>query len=369
VVRGIAQELLVATGIAKPDTTNINQVPPERVSKRWMTVLIPNTEEFKLICDAKIAAEPNLKVLYHSMAYEVEVKEGRVAAVIIGNKDGLTRIEARQVVDCTGDGDIAQWAGCPMEMDTQRPLMPMTLHFRIGNVKPSKETQPAAKQAMIQAHERGELPECYGPGLIYAFAKDEVYVHATRVPGNAVDARDLTRAEMQGRRDAWTMFREWKKHAPGFEDSYFISSGPYIGVRETRRIVGQYVLSEDDLRKGTSHDDAIATGSWFLDFHSPKTSLDKAWAGSGFQPEPYDISYRTLLPQKVSNLLVAGRCHSSTQMANTSSRVTATAMALGEAAGCAAALALGQKTEVGLLAGVKVREKLAAGNAGPFTKA
>jgi hypothetical protein len=141
-----------------------------------------------------------------------------------------------------------------------------------------------------------------------------------------------------------------------------------MGVRETRRIVGEYVLTEEDLRKGTSHDDAIATGCWFLDFHPPKASLDKPWAGSGFQPDPYDISYRTLIPKKVSNLLVAGRCHSSSQVANTSSRVTATAMSLGEAAGCAAALALQVKTEVALLSGLKVREMLAAQNAGPFTK-
>jgi hypothetical protein len=174
---------------------------------------------------------------------------------------------------------------------------------------------------------------------------------------------------MQGRRDAWAMFRAWKKQAPGFEDSYFITSGPYIGVRETRRIIGEYVLTEEDLRKGTAHDDAIATGCWFLDIHPPKTSIGKPWAESGFQPDPYDISYRTLIPKKVSNLLVAGRCHSSSQTANASSRVTVTAMALGEAAGCAAAMAVKAATEVALLKGQAIREKLATQNAGPFTKA
>src|SRR4029079_6257575 len=102
------------------------------------------------------------------------------------------------------------------------PLMPMTMHFRIGNVVPSKETGPAAKQALIEARERGDLPEFYGPGLIYAFAKDEAYIHATRIPGDATDAADFTRAEMQGRKDAWAMFRAWKAKVPGFENSYFI---------------------------------------------------------------------------------------------------------------------------------------------------
>jgi hypothetical protein len=298
------------------------------------------------------------------MACDVEVKDGRVAAVIVANKDGLVRIEARQVVDCTGDGDIAHWAGCPTT--SSKPLMPLTMHFRIGNVVPVAETRPTAKKVLIEAHEQGRLANFYGPGLIFAFAKDECYVHATRVPANATDAADFTRAEMQGRKDAWTIFNEWKAKVPGFENSYYIMSGPYIGVRDTRRIVGLNVLTLEDLQKTTRHDDAIATGCWFLDIHPPEVSVDKPFTGTGFQPKPYDISYRTLVPQQVSNLLVAGRCHSASSEASASSRVTATAMALGEAAGCAAALAMKAKSEVGTIDGVKVRETLAKQNAGPF---
>jgi len=213
------------------------------------------------------------------------------------------------------------------------------------------------------------LPEFYGPGLIFAFARDEAYIHATRVAGDATDAADLTRSEMQGRSDAWAMFREWKAKVPGFEDSYFISSGPYIGIRESRRLVGEHVLSLADLQQTTRYDDAIATGCWFLDVHPQKTTIDKPFTGSGFQPKPYDISYRTLFAKKVSNLLVAGRCHSASKEAAASSRVTVTAMAMGEAAGCAAALATKANKEAALFDGVKVREALAARNAGPFTDA
>ena len=129
------------------------------------------------------------------------------------------------------------------------------------------------------------------------------------------------------------------------------------------------MLTIDDLQKTNRYDDAIATGCWFLDIHPQKTSLDKPFTGSGFQPAPYDISYKMLLPKGVSNLLVAGRCHSASKEAAASSRVTSTAMAMGEAAGCAAALAMKSKTEVALLNGVKVREQLATQNAGPFTEA
>jgi len=125
------------------------------------------------------------------------------------------------------------------------------------------------------------------------------------------------------------------------------------------------------LMKGRRFDDAIATGCWYLDLHPNKTVIGSAndFDPKKVQPEPYDIPYRSLVPQKVENLLVAGRCHSATRGAHASSRVTVTAMALGEAAGCAAAMSLKGKSSVATLSGVKVREKLTQQNAGPFTDA
>jgi len=368
VVKGLALEFLTALGVAKPGATCIDDCRPDLITKYWGSVLIPNTDAFKLLADEHIKKQGDgLAVLYHSMACDVDVRGDRIAAVTVANKDGLVRVEAKQVVDCTGDADIAHWAGCPTEkMD---PLMPMTMHFRIGNVAPVKETQAAAKAALVEAHKAGKLPEFYGPGLIFAFAKDEAYIHATRVNGDATDAADLSRAEMQGRADAWTIFREWQARVPGFENAYFISSGPYIGIRESRRIVAARMLTLDDLEKTNRYDDAIATGCWFLDIHPQKTTTDKPFTGSGFQPKPYDISYRSLVPQQVSNLLVAGRCHGATKEAAASSRVTVTAMAMGEAAGTAAALAVQANADVATLDGTQVRETLARHGGGPFTDA
>jgi hypothetical protein len=191
------------------------------------------------------------------------------------------------------------------------------------------------------------------------------------VPANPTDAADLSRAEMQGRADAHAMFRAWKQNVPSFKDAYFIEAYPWIGVRESRRILGQHILTEDDLMKSRRFDDAIATGCWYLDIHPNKTVVGSAndFDPKKHQPEPYDIPYRSLVPQKASNLLVAGRCHSATRGAHASTRVTVTAMAMGEAAGVAAALALQGKTEVALIDGVRVREKLATLMAGPFTEA
>ena len=159
--------------------------------------------------------------------------------------------------------------------------------------------------------------------------------------------------------------RRWRRDVPGFENAYFISSGPYIGVRETRRIAGQYVLTEDDITAGSQFDDAIATGCWYLDQHPNRATVGSAQDTPKIQPAPYDIPYRSLLPRQATNLLVAGRCHSATQMAASSTRVTVTAMALGEAAGTAAALLVATTRPLSGVDGVEVRRMLIARGAGP----
>jgi hypothetical protein len=241
----------------------------------------------------------------------------------------------------------------------------MTLHFRIGNVKRNADLTARCRDAVLKAHQEGILKLFYGPGLIFNFAADEAYIHAIRVAGDATDPADLTRAEMQGRADAWTMFERWQKEVPGFEDAYFIASGPYIGVRETRRIVGRYVLTEEDIRANRRFDDAIATGCWYLDLHPNEVTVGTANKEKGFQPAPYDIPYRSLLAKKVTNLLVAGRCHSATRQAASSTRVTVTAMALGQAAGTAAALSAAKNATPNEIEGTTVRSTLEQQHAGP----
>ncbi len=358
VVRGIPFELLLKMGRCSPDATHIHPHNPT----------IDSTERFKLLADQWLSSHGEmLSLLYHSHLCGVETNGTRINKVHVANKDGLLEIEPRHVIDCTGDGDIAAWSGAPVEKT--QPLMPMTLHFRIGNVRRNKELPSRAREALMQAQQAGELPMFYGPGIIFQFAKDEAYIHAIRVPGDATNAADLTRAEMQGRRDAWAMFRTWKKNVPGFEDAYFVTCGPYIGVRETRRIIGQYVLTEEDIRERRAFNDAIVTGCWYMDRHPNRTTVGSANAGgSGYQPDPYDIPYRAILARNIENLLVAGRCHSATAAAASSTRVTVTAMALGQAAGTAAALANQQRVAVAELNGVKLREQLTVQGAGPFTE-
>jgi len=358
VVRGIALELLSKSGVCAPDAKTVEKHNPT----------IPNTFEFKLLLD-RIFQEhkANLTVLFNSFVCDVQSDGGHIQSVTIANKDGLVTVRPKTVIDCTGDADVAAWAGAPFEQNSE--VQPLTLHFRIGNVQNDPHLRTPCQAALNAAQQRGELPHFYGPGLMFMYAKNEIYVHGVRVPADPTNAADLTRAEMQGRADAHAMFRAWKKDVPAFADSYFLEAYPWIGVRESRRIIGQYVLNENDLMKSQRFDDAIATGCWYLDLHPNKTTLNGANEvdPKKVQPEPYDIPYRSLVPQKIGNLLVAGRCHSATRGAHASTRVTVTAMAMGEAAGVASAIALKTKAEVASLNGVKVREALAAAGAGPFT--
>jgi hypothetical protein len=359
VVRGIALELLSKSGVCTPDVKVITKHNPT----------IPNTFEFKLLLDRLFKKQAGrLDVLFNTFVCDAKASDGRVTEVTLANKDGLVTVKPKVVIDCSGDADVAAWAGAPFEQNSE--VQPLTLHFRIGNVQPQPSLSLQCREALKHAQVRGELPYYYGPGVMFMFAKNEVYIHGIRVPANPTDAADLSRAEMQGRADAYAMFQAWKNEIPAFKDAYFIEAYPWIGVRESRRILGQHILNEDDLMKGRRFDDAIATGCWYLDLHPNKTVAGSAndFDPRKFQPEPYDIPYRSLLPKKLSNLLVAGRCHSATRGAHASTRVTVTAMAMGEASGVAAALALSSQTEPSELNGQKVRESLAKVGGGPFTE-
>ncbi|MCA8989572.1 MAG: FAD-dependent oxidoreductase [Planctomycetaceae bacterium] len=362
VIRGIPLELLSRSGVCAPDATHTGKHNPT----------IENSFAFKLLLDQLLQEQSdNLKVLFNSVACGVETDASgkRIQSVQIANKDGLVDVAPKVVVDCTGDADVAAWAGADFEQNAE--VQPLTLHFRIGNVQGSPNLSRDCRAALASAQERGELPHYYGPGVMYLYHKTEVYIHGVRVPANPTDAADLTRAEMQGRSDAWAMFQAWKRDVPAFAESYFIEAYPWIGVRESRRLKGQYILNEDDLMQSRRFDDAIATGCWYLDLHPNKTTIGSAndFNPTKVQPEPYDIPYRSLVPRDVENLLVAGRCHSATRGAHASTRVTATAMAMGEAAGEAAALAVSTGHSPQEIRGEDVRQILTARGSGPFTDA
>lgn len=365
VLRGLPIELLQRLGVCGRDPQTLHDVDPNHAHFGHGAITIPNIERFKLEADRMLSeVSSHLSVLYHSMVCGVKTTGDRVEHVLVANKDGLTQVRCQYVVDATGDADVAVFAGETVEKS--EPLMPMTLHFRIADVESTPQLRERVKAATIRAHEAGDLPCFYGPNFDFSFGPREINLHAVRVPGDASDATSLTRSEQQGRADAWTMFDRWKKEIPEFKDAYFLSSGPYIGVRETRRLVGQTLLHEQDILSNQHCDDGIVSGSWYLDVHPNRVTLDGANENKVYWPGPYDIPYGSFLPKRIGNLAVVGRCHSATKAAASSSRVTATCMAMGQAMGVAVALAHKGSRLLPEISGRNVRAALEQRGLAPF---
>ena len=336
VVGGLVFEMLERMGVIPPGSGgdhayNVNgdftevEKHPERLIPRC------DPERFKRAAD-EILLGDGVHPLFHTQVADVLVEAGRIDSVILSNKAGLVAIRPKMVIDATGDGDVAAWAGCPYEQ--AESLQPMALHFRIAYVELTFELRRKCAAVLERARTAGRIG-LYGGPWPATFSGRDIYFNAVRTPGDCTNPEDWTQAEIRGRADAWRMFELWQQELPEFADAYFFTSGPTAGARESRRIVGDVTLTVDDIRQARRFDDVIVLGAWRLDRH-PQDD-----AGYHEQPvvPPYDIPYRTLLPQGVDNLWVAGRCHSATSEALASSRVTANAMGMGQAAGTAAALA------------------------------
>ena len=360
VVGGIVFEMLERMAVIQPGEGpdlryNVNgdfsfvEMHPDRVIPRC------DPERFKRAAD-QILQEAGVEILYHTQVADVVTSDGRVESVIVSNKAGLVAIQPKVVIDCTGDGDVAAWAGA--ETETAESLQPMSLHFRIAYLNPDFEMRKKCAAVLEEIHKQGKLDLYAGP-YPATFSGRDVYFNATRFPGNNTNPNDWTRAEIQGRQDAWTMFEAWKEQLAEFKDAYFMTSGPVAGARESRRIVGDYVLTGDDVRGGHRHDDVVVLGAWRLDRHPPKKAgyHEIPWT------PPYDIPYRTLLPRTIQNLLVAGRCHSATSEALASSRVTATAMGMGQAAGTAAGISISEAVEPRAISITALQDRLISGGA------
>ncbi|MCK4245133.1 MAG: FAD-dependent oxidoreductase, partial [Candidatus Omnitrophica bacterium] len=266
------------------------------------------------------------------------------------SKSGRQAISGDIFIDATGDGDIFAKAGIPFEKGRLKDglTQSMGLMFRLGNVNkkpPGKEIIDLARKAI----EDGSLPAyrvSFG-SQGSTIRENEVSVNVTRIPGDGTNIYDLTNAEIRGRKDVKTIVKFFRENIPGYENCYLISTG-VIGVRETRRLVGEYIFTREDVLEGRKFKDVIARGAWGIDIHSPEGKPEDLtqWPEEGIS---YDIPYRCLLPKRIDNLIVAGRCISATHEAMASLRVMPTCMAMGQAAGTAAALSMKEETALSSL--------------------
>lgn len=333
---------------------------------------VPFDPELLKIAAFEMLDEAGVQFLLHALAGEVVLEKGRVAGVVFETKSGPLLIRAHSVVDCTGDGDVAAGAGAPFEIGRSDDglVQPMTLMFRMV------EFERAAFAAYVKAHPdqwrgvhglwdlirkasaAGELDLPREDILFFATPHErEVAVNSTRVTGvRGNDVWDWTYAEWLSHRQMHQIALFLRRYVPGFERAYIAQSGVHAGVRESRRILGDYQLTSNDVLQARKFDDAIARCAYPLDIHSPTgtgTELRRLPRG-----ESYDIPLRSLLPRNVEHLLVAGRCLSGTHEALSSYRVMPTAIATGQAAGVCAALSSRHRTRPRALDVRQVQQEL-----------
>jgi hypothetical protein len=312
---------------------------------------VPFDPELYKLATLDLLDEAGVRFLFHAFASGV-VGTGGAGGVVFETKSGPLVLDAHAIVDCSGDGDVAAAAGAPYSVgrDADGLTQPMTLMFRMVEFDRARFAQYVAErpdqwrgvhglwELVAAAEAAGELDLPREDILFFATPHErEVSVNSTRVSGRGHDVWDLTRAEWRSRRQMRQIDLFLRTHVPGFEEAYDAQSGAAVGVRETRRIRGGYVLTGEDVLRARKFDDAIARGSYPIDIHAPEgkgTVLTRLPLR-----EAYDVPLRCLLPRGVDRLLVAGRCISGTHEAHSSYRVTPIAMATGHAAGVCAALA------------------------------
>lgn len=333
-------------------------------NRSW--VLSSDPEIMKLTAD-ELLLKYQVKTLLHTWMSDVIIEDNTLKGVLVENVDGRKAIMAKAVVDCTGNGDVIARAN---ESYTIAPeLQPMTLSFFLAEVNPAGEI-PFEEELVVpfgpepgylgesilreytsrrrdvgidrdllnKAYQAKELPFFGGPWF-GGLRKNYPWVNTTRVYGSAVNAKDLTSAEIEARKDAHTIAKYYKENCEGFEKSWIMSTASTIGIRETRRLRGVYTLNKEDIISNREFDDSIALGVWPIDVHPPKGHNGMH---DMYVPLPYQIPYRSLLPATIDNLLIGGRCISVDREALGTIRVGATCGATGHAAGVAAALSAKQ---------------------------
>ncbi len=296
-------------------------------------------ETMKLVLD-EIVTEAGADVVFHAALFDAETEDDRVTAVRVAHNDGPLTVPGKVFIDGTGDALLAATAGCEVMLgDDDGLVMPMTLNFAVAGADVDR-VPPTAELKRLCAAGADDDPPLVNTNLscFTVLPNGHVHFNAIRIPGDTLDPFDLSRAEMEGRRRVDNFVAWLRARIPGFADCYLAKTGAHIGIRESRRVVGDYVLTIDDFRGCARFDDAVACTSYGVDKHGqqPNQTLhEQVPAG-----EYYQVPYRCLTPKGKANLLVASRSISSDPLAHSSYRIMPVVMNLGEAAGYAAAMAL-----------------------------
>lgn len=328
-----------------------------------------DAEAMKITLD-EMCLEAGVELILHTYVADVVMDGDQIGAIIVENKSGRQAVVGKVFVDATGDADVAYRAGAPTTHGRpfdQRPMSMGTFIHMSG--LPSVDANQAAKLREMIQQETINGRFCFYDGRFLdrcAYHKDHTAANMTRYGGDPNSGEDMTQAELSIRENTWKLVRYLRESVPGFEGVYVQQTSPGVTPRESRQIVGPYVLTGQDVSTAHKFDDAIARGSWWIDIHCPmgwaypahlcrfecpKEAECPFWAAEHermfhhaelfvAKGDWYDIPYRSLLSIGVPNLLSSGRCISATHEGMAGSRVMGTCIAIGQAAGTAAALAV-----------------------------
>lgn len=309
--------------------------------------MVFNEEYLKLILN-RMVIEAGVHVLFHTMVTDVVTDGEHIKAVEIFNKSGKQLVYADYFADATGDADIAFMAGCPYRLgrDEDNLCQPMTLCFRLADVdleayrREKKDIDPLYKKFKAE----GRIKNVREDVLIFNTLTDSMlHFNSTRIVKKCpVNAEEVTQAELEVREQVFELYDFLRNNFDAFKNSRLVSTALEIGVRESRMIDGEYILTADDIIECRKFEDSVAAGNYDIDIHNPEgTGTSHYFLPQG---EYYTIPYRSLVPKKADNLIVAGRCISATHEAQASVRIMPICATLGQAAGCAAAAAVRGKT-------------------------
>jgi len=334
---------------------------PSSLGPAASLVIQYNPDALKLVLD-DLVHRAGVRLLLHAFVVDALQERDRVVGVVAAGKGGLVSLRADVVVDASGDADVTVAAGLPYEAAPAGAGQALTTTFRLANVdvERARAVSRADIRALLQeARARGEegLPAEEG-GLTFGVVPGTVCANATRV--HIVDPTDpsaLTWAELEGRRQALAYLRFLRKHVPGYEQAVLAGLGVQIGIRESRRIAGAYRLTREDVLSARRFPDGIARGGWPVEAHIGPTGIRLEGLAEG---AAYDIPFRCLIPAGDPGLIVAGRCLSADLDAQASARVMGTCLAMGQAAGVAAAMAAQGRTSPAAISVEELRDRLRA---------
>jgi hypothetical protein len=296
-------------------------------------------EAMKVVLD-ELATEAGADLVFHAALFGLRKRRGRIGAVHAAHNGGPLEITGKVFVDATGDALLAALAGCEFQVgDEQGLVMPMTLNFAVAGADWAA-IPPGDELKKLCAAGAADDPPLINTHLscFSRMPNGHVHFNAIRIPGNTLDPFEVSRAEVEARRRVQNFVAWLRAKVPAFAKCYLVKTGSHIGIRESRRVLGDYVLTREDFKRCARFPDAVACTSYGIDKHLQKpneTLHDRLPPG-----ECYQIPYRCLVPRCTTNLLVASRSISADVLAHSSLRIMAPVMNVGEAAGYAAALAL-----------------------------